>query len=381
MKPTKMSQQPQQPEPKAAPAAAAPEERNDLVRVAPTPELNPRNRAVADIAKRANIDADAAATETMPEGDGTTMPEAAPAAPVQASEPVAEAPADDGQPAAETEAAATPQEQPTAAAAEPAPQAIPGINPEGEYEFLVDGAPVKIKGSQVIARVQKGEAADYRLNLASRLLDEAKRTAATPQQPSAQDATREQPAAQPPLDEAQLAHFIQFGTTEQAAEAIRALRAQRPETVTQQGLQTFMAQQLPRIVDAQLAFREGLAFVQKEYGDIFNDPDLRQLFFFKENAARGAGDKRNHVELYRAIGEDIRKKVNRPAPPASNAPTQQAPAQTIAQKQVAKANAPAAPRLAAARLEGGTAAVKPKTREEIISEMRKARGQHSLSVR
>jgi hypothetical protein len=58
---------------------------------------------------------------------------------------------------------------------------------------------------------------------------------------------------------------------------------------------------------------KGIAFVQKEYGDIFNDPDLRQLFFYKENAARQAGDKRTHVELYKAIGDDLRKKLNRPA--------------------------------------------------------------------
>ena len=70
MKPT--PQQPAKTQPAAAPApASAPAtEQHDLVMLAPTPELNPRNRAAAEIAQRANADADTSAKDVLPVGDG-----------------------------------------------------------------------------------------------------------------------------------------------------------------------------------------------------------------------------------------------------------------------------------------------------------------------
>lgn len=389
MKPTPTKTQ-QPPQKVAAPAPAAietaPAERAgnaDLIRPAPTPELNPRNRAAAEIAKRSNQDADVAAAETVPEGDGETMPvgpaaSAAPAAPETTPE------ADETETPPATAPAAAPEAPAATAPSQPAATAPAGIDPNADYDITVDGMTVKLKGSQILSRVQKGEAADYRLQEASRLLAEARRTAGQPAQPPVQGAPSQpaapaQPAA---MDETQLAYLIQFGTTEQAAQAIKALNAQRPDTVTQEGLRNYMAQ-LPRIVETQLAFREGLAFAKKEYGDLLDDPYLRPLFLHRENEMRKAGDQRPHVELYKAIGDDLRKHFNRPAPAqAVAAPTlQPAATPTMAQKQAAKAAAPAAPRLAAARLEGGAETAKPKTREEIIDGMRKARGQHALSVR
>lgn len=365
-------QEQQQPAPSKAPEAPAPEapvQKNDVILQAPTPDLNPRNRVLGEISQRANAAADESAAETLPAGDGESMPED--------QRPEATAPSEE-ETAPEGEAPAEPQA--AAPAAEPAAPQIAGIDPNGEYEVQVDGQAVKLKGTQILSRVQKGEAADYRLELASKLLEEAKRTVAPQQQLPAEGVAQQAQPRQPISDE-QLAEMIQFGTREQAAEAVRALHARRPDTVTMEGLQTFMAQQMPRIVDQQLAFREGANLVQKEYGDLLADPDLKQLFFIKENAARKSGDKR-FTELYREIGEDIRNKFNRPAIPASSAaPTQQAPAQTVAQRQAAKAAAPAAPRLASARLEGGSAQAKPKSREEIIAEMRQKRGQHALGVR
>lgn len=368
--PQQQKQQPATPQP-ASPAPVAETPNHDLVLVAPTPELNPRNKAAAEIAKRSNAAADEAAQETMP-GEAVPSvedPAQDPEAPAEAS------PAEQPAPQAE----ATP-----AAPAEPAaPQALPGIDPNAEYDFVVDGVQTKIKGSQVISRVQKSEAADYRLNQASRLLEEARRTVSQAQ-PPAQGAPAQQPAPSQPaaLDVAQLAQLIQFGTTEQAAEALRQLTAQRPDTVTQQGLQAF-AQQLPRVVEAQLAFREGLAFLQKEHGDLFNDPYLRQLIVHKENEARKAGDKRTHTELYTEIVVDLRKHFNKPANSAApNAvPTAPAAAPTIQQKQAAKAAAPAAPKLASVRLDGGAEAQKPVTREQVLDQMRRGRGQHQLTTK
>jgi hypothetical protein len=382
------TKQPQQaaPAPAAASAApAAPESVNtDLIRPAPTPDLNPRNRAAADIAKRANQDADAAASESVPEGDGETMPAetAAPAA-QQVSQQVTEPTETEAAPAAAAEPASS-EPAPEVAAQPAASPATPGIDPNAEYDIVVDGQPMKLKGSQILSRVQKSEAADYRLQLASKLFEEAKRAAGMQAQPPAQGAAPHQQAPSQPaqLDEAQLAQLIQFGTTEQATEAIRALRAQRPDVVTQQDLQQFLRQGVSQQVRLEIMFAEGKSLVEKEYGDLLADPYLSKLFFVRENELRKAGDTRAHVELYKEIGEDIRKHFNRPSAsrPAAPAPAQPA-TPSLAAKLAAKVAAPAAPKLASARLDGGSQVQKPKSREDIINEMRTARGQHALTVR
>lgn len=351
-----------------APAPEAPPARPQEERVlpAPTPELNPRNRMLAEIAARSNAAADQDASESIPPGDeDETVP------------PMVEPTEEPSEPAAPS-LQATPETTPAAPAS--------GIDLDREYEFIIDGQKAKIKGSQIVARVQKGETADHRLELASRLLQEAKQAAARQAAPPAQGA---QPHAQAAsqvqeLKDEELAHLIQFGTKEQAAEAVRALRAQRPDAVTQQGFASFVAQ-LPSIVEARISFREGLDFAQKEYGDLLADPYLRPLFIMQEQEAMKAGDRRSKRELYKAIGDGLRQHFNRPAPTATvasaaSAPTAQA-AQTIAEKQAAKAAAPAAPKLASVRLDGGGGEKKPATREQILDGMRARRGQAQMSNR
>ena len=48
-----------------SPVSTQAEVKNDLVLLAPTPELNPRNQILKDIAERANADADRDAVETI----------------------------------------------------------------------------------------------------------------------------------------------------------------------------------------------------------------------------------------------------------------------------------------------------------------------------
>ena len=381
MKPTP-TKQPIQAQAPAAPAPAVeavaePEVNRDLVLPRPTPELNPRNRVLADIAKRANADADAAAQESVPvTGDDGEPVAAEPAAAPEAAADAA--PAEAEEPAAE----AAPPVLPTVSEA-PKPA---GIDPNAEYEFEVDGQKVKLKGSQVLGRVQKGEAADFRLHLATKLLEEAKKQQNQAQgQPSAQaDATPSAKAASAPdVDEAQLAQAIQYGTPEQAAEALRQLRKQNASTVTADGLQAFLAQQLPRMVSDQIAFSDATRFVQTEYADIMRDPYLKELFLAQEKKLRTAGDQRGYRDLYQAIGDDIRThfKLPKPGAPAVAAPvakpTPAAP--TLEQRKEAKAAAPAAPRLAASRLEGGGAVQKPKSREDTIRWMQESRGHRPIN--
>lgn len=334
-------------------ADAAPEAKHDLVLLAPTPELNPRNQVMKEIAARANADADAAASETMPVTDDDGLPvEAAPAA---APEAVVEEPA----PAAEA----------APAAAAPA-EVAPPFDPNAEIEVVIDGKPVKVKGSQVIERgkmaIQKEIAADYKLELATRLLKEAEGHARAATQPQAQPQSQAQTQTGP-TDE-QLAEAIQFGTQEKAAAAIAELtkRGNGADTIKK------MLTALPQVVQQQLALQEGISFAKSEYADLLADPYLQPLFVYKEQMARQAGDNRPPKELYKAIGEDMRTHFNRPKTTA--AASAAAPATTREQKVAAKAAAPAAPKLASARMEGAAEA-RPPTREEIFEKMRRARGQ------
>lgn len=366
--------------PVAAPAPVAaqqPEVNRDLIVPKPTPELNPRNALMKEIAARSNAQADVDASESVPvtddEGNVATPAAPAEAAPEPVAAPEPEAAAEGAEPAVE----AAPE-----APAQPAAPAIPGIDPNGEYEFVVDGRPVKVKGAQVISRVQKGEVADYRLQIATELLENAKKqvlqhgAAAQPPAPGAAQV----PVEAPTLTHEQLAEMVQFGTKEQAAQAIAEIERRQKPAVT--------PEQLSKMVDHQLTFREATRFAQSEYGDLLADPYLRQMFFWKEDQLRQAGDTRGYTDLYKAIGDELRTHFNKPKPlgaastSAPVAPTKPAtPAPTLAQRQAAKAAAPAAPKLASVRLEGGADQQKPKSREEIIEQMRTRRGQTSLTHR
>ena len=334
------------PKPDSTPEPAL--EKNELVSVAPTPELNPRNQILKEIADRSNTDADQNASETtdIMDDDGNITS----AVPVETPSEIIE------EPAVENE------ETPPAVVAEtPSP-----FNPDQEYELVVNGRPMKVKGSQIIERgkmaLQKETAADQKLELASRLLQEVQQR--TAQQPA--QAVVEQPS----LSDEQLAEIIQYGTKEQAAQAIAELRKAGQSS---ESAQLAMAKQLPQVVSDQLAFHEAAKFVQNEYGDLLVDPYLKQLFFMKENELRGTGDRRPYVELYKQIGDDLRAHFNKPkTTPAA----QQTAPKTMEQKVAAKAAAPAAPKLASARMEGQGEKKAP-TREEIIAKMQLARGQRA----
>lgn len=337
------------------------------------PKLNPRNQAFAEISRAANERADADAKEAMPPRDG----EAPPAVEEEKEQTPDEA-------AAEANAAAEVEEKQEAVPVTPPVTADPtqqAVDPNADYDVTVDGQKMKVKGQKIIdagfRTFQKETAADYRLQLATKMLEDARKTVsevpagqAQPPQGGAAPATS---AAPQHIDPLQLAELIQFGTKEQAAEAIKLLQNRDPSTVTQEGLQQFMLQKIPQLVNAQISFRDAVNFAKAEYGDLLNDPYLRDLFVMREDQMRKAGDARAPQELYKDIGENLRKHFNRP----KVTPTK--PTVTMEERKEAKAKAPATPRLASARLEGGEGTSKPKSTADIIAGMQKARGQTSLS--
>lgn len=335
--------------------------KNDLVSVAPTPELNPRNQILKEIAERANADADNDAKETVQQldEDGNPVETQSVHEPVTLDEPIEPA-VDENVSTVATETT-TPHEQ--------------DFDPDKDYDLVVNGKPMRVKGAQIIERgkmaIQKETAADQKLELASNLLQEVQAKLAA--QPPAQGVVQ-QPSPNVVTDE-QLAEIIQYGTKEQAAQAIGMLRSasQSPDAIAQ------LTANLPKAISDQLAFHEGAKFAQDEYGDLLADPYLQQMFFMRENHLRqtggvdGRGDTRPYKELYKEIGDDLRSHFNRPK--TTPATITEAP-KTREEKVAAKAAAPAAPKLASARMEAA-AEKKPPTREEIIAKMQAARGQRA----
>lgn len=375
----------------AAPAPApevAPEKDTEgstqLEYLKPTPDMNPRNQALKEIAARANADADrdAAETVTVTDDDGNVVTP-------QAAEPAVEEPA--AEPTEQETPAVAPEAHPEMGS-EPA-QAAPAqaaIDPNAEYEIQVDGVPTKIKGSSILSRVQKDSAAEYRLQLATQTLEEARRQAAAMQtQPTPPGAamTPATPAATPEstLSDKELAEMLQFGGPEQAVKAVAELRRRQAPAVTLDDVKKLLAEETPRITSHEMAFQEATRFAKTEYADLLADPYLARLFYTEENRLREAGNNKPYGDLYREIGDGLRKHFNRPKPtganPSAQTPTKPAApaAPTAAQRQAAKAAAPAAPRLASARLDGGEAKA-PKTREQIIRGMQESRGQRPVNA-
>lgn len=333
----------------------------DAIQPAPTPELNPRNRAADEIAARARLTREAEAQETIPPGAEDLARNAAEV------EPDPEVPnvAGDSEPQPLPER----DEGGRFSGADKVVTAAPaGFDMEAEYDLMVEGKPVKVKGSQIIDMgkrgIQKELAADYKLELASNLLKDAQARA----QPVA-------PAAPLPPEKTYLdaAQAIQFGTTEQAAEVIRGVVSKAVQEATQHAVKA-----VPAISQDQQAFFEAKRLVDTEYGDLMADPYLKPLFEAEETKRRKAGyvvgRDGSYTDLYKSIGEDLRKHFNRPKVGAVSTP-----APTLTQRREAKEQAPSAPKLASVRLSGGGDAKKPPTREEIIAGMQAQRGMNALT--
>mgnify|MGYP003353390602 CR=1 FL=1 len=97
-----------------------------------------------------------------------------------------------------------------------------------------------------------------------------------------------------------------------------------------------------------------------------------RLMAEEEKRLRAAGDARPHKDLYRDIGEGIRKAFNMPKPATATKPAATVVA-TAQARQERKAAAPSVPKTAAGRLSASEAAPKAKGPSEIIAQMRNAR--------
>ena len=277
---------------------------------------------------------------------------------------------------------------PALAAATSAPAVEPvvepsGIDPEKLYKVKVDGQEIEVSGQKIIdagfRTFQKETAADFRLNVATELMQEAERRLASSKAPEGKALPT--PASEPETSDADLAKAVQFGTPEQAEAAVKSLRGRGfdPNQIS-----NIVAQQSRNAARDELAFQSALTFVKDEYGDLLANDYLKRLFFVEENRYRapkergGLGDVRPYTEVYKEIGENLRKSLNLPKPTAAPSTTEPSTS-TASGRRAVKAATPPPPRTAASRLQESSGTAKAKTASEIIATMAEKRGQGRLT--
>jgi len=272
-------------------------------------------------------------------------------------------------------AAETPPDPPPEASPPPDPvsqdQETP---PEEMITLVVDGVQKEVPKSKVYdagkRALQKDFTADQRLEEATQLLNEAKQM---------------KPADPPPPepvkpDIKQVVETIQYGNTEDAAEALQSVIGAQPATPETENVREIVREN----INLETAIQSFQAPPDKGgFGDLWQDPNLMQIVLNKEQEARNNGDRRPHWELYQEIGNEVREWAQgfgKPAPtnggntPGGDAPTTNAADSEDRRQRKQQAGQPPAGHNAG----GGTSGQAPpqrKTHKDILQEMREKRGQ------
>ena len=241
------------------------------------------------------------------------------------------------EPAAEEPAAEPVAEAAPAAAPEPAPVVVQ------KYKIKVNGKEQELTAEEMIARVQKIEAADDYLKQAAQLYKSAKEPKEPAPEPKAPASVEE--------DDAALARAIQTGTEQEAVAAIQKLRV-RPSVPTDDVL---------RIVNTQLAINEANRKFASDYSDIAQDPNLMALVTVEMQKRIQQRDPRSYQENLMEVAESVKSWKASFVPSSAQ----------IQEKQARKATVTVIP-TAAARAAGKTDE-KPESHAEIIAELARQR--------
>lgn len=256
----------------------------------------------------------------------------------------------------------------------------------GKKKFKIDGQEIELTEEEIAERLQKSAAADKRLAEATRLLEDAKRQATTRQdvQPNAATFNPGSRDNQPSVaassvtdvgDDSEIikkiTQAVLYGDEEQVANAFKPLlgKGRQVSDLTTQ-TQGMTPQQVQGYVKETLAFEKGIQLLetpsdQGGYADIWADPMLRGMFQRKENELRDAKDPRSYVDLYKAIGDEIRQWRD-------DLIKQHTPKTGLEDREAAKRST------GVVRGAGGKVPapvqMKPKSHEDKLSEMRARRG-------
>ncbi len=315
-----------------------------------TPSLNPRNAVLESIAAR-----------TAEQRDEEMR-----AAGMEPASTKVEAPKEEVKPEVEPE--------------KPAEAEAPAVTEEEVEVIKVDGQEQKVPKSKIYEAgkraLQKETAADQRLEEATRLFKEAQalHTKLNTESPVASPEKKA-----PQIDAESLADKLQYGNKTDAAEAIREIveatgrSQQQVATQTQNLSPEQLSSYVSQAVAERMAFQTAMDRFQQPpdqggYADLWNEPVLRDLVMKKEAELREKGDKRPYWEVFQEAGNSVRdwtKKLTGSTPTGGADFTQKREQKrTITVVEGAGAKA-------ASQKE----TPKPLTPQEVIAEMRKARGQ------
>jgi len=169
---------------------------------------------------------------------------------------------------------------------------------EQKYQIKVNGEETEVGHDDVIQAgirtLQKESAADKKLEEASKLLKEAKEQASRFEEfePPPEEPEYEQ------SDAAKIAHAMQYGNDEEAAEAVEKLMAQRNATDPNE---------LVSQAKMQIEHENAMSRFQDEFSDIWEDENLRAIAVAQENKLRDEGDDRDFWTVRKEVGENVRK--------------------------------------------------------------------------
>lgn len=213
-------------------------------------------------------------------------------------------------------------------------------------EIKVDGEIRKVEKEKIvdagIRALQKESTADKRLEEATRLLREVQTKYAAPQADSPSQ-----------WDDETVEYAIQHGDEQQKAYA-EQLKKERQDAIPEQ---------IAAKVMSQIEAKTAAEWFANEFKDIVQDPYLLRLAVEAENDALKAGDTRPPKERFKQFGETLRAWKGGNATQDGLSQKQEHKAQKVVSLPTAsvKKSAPQEP--------------KPKTTNDVIEEMRKARGQ------
>ena len=269
-------------------------------------------------------------------------------------------------------------EETSEAVQETAPETKAEVKPEIEvkkFKGIVDGAEKEYTEEEVIkaglATLQKQTAADERLTEAKRLLEEARSMRPKESQPSG-ESSPDAASASKPLDAAAIAKSIMYGNDEEATKAVEnLLKVVNPQQANQ--LRGMSQEEIARFVDEAYEFKDAkrkfqLSPEQGGFNDLWEDPQLRNLVLNMENEQIKNGDNRPYWERFQDIGTKVRtwrdSLVQKHAPKTLENREEKKREATVIKGASMKAQAPA---------------TTPESREDILNNMRKQRGQLSIN--
>lgn len=333
---------------------------------------------------------------------------------IQAEISAASPPNPNDEPAPQDPAAASPQAQAAPVAQAPAAQApaqapAPNQLPD-RIPVLIGGQELQISREELVSLAQRGLQATQIHSEAAQMREHAQRMIGAGQQaPQApQQQVRAQPAPQthaPVVDEAtarEISRRLNYGTEQEQAQAIAELGNVINRAAAQQAPQQpqinpqELVQNVTRQVIGTIQHQNNLQNIASEYRDVFEQAPLSYAAGYMANviAQRDAamGRPRPQIETFREALNAIRAQYIAPRTsvdpalgaghaPANNPPAPQAATTPVAQQmsdRIERKRAAPQPPVAANVRSRGEPERKFPSNSEIVSQMRKARGQSAF---